>query len=567
MSTQTILERLEGVRKSGDGWVAKCPAHEDRNPSLSITERNDKTLLRCHANCTVESICGALQLSTSDLFNRNSNGAGKIVATYDYVDEEGKLLYQNVRYEPKDFRLRRPDGKGWAWNLGNVRRVPYNLPRILASDFVLVVEGEKDVDTATKLGIAATSSKQWMLEFSEFLRDKEVAIIADADEAGRKTAAEVSQKLTGRVRSLRLLEFPGSKDLSDWIAAGGNKDALLGFIELQPEWKKESNWREIFDSFEEFENAQPLSFVIENFLPKEGATGFAGLSGHGKTWLLLEVAKAALAGPPTKLWDAFPVLERAERVVYLIPECGRSSFKHRLKLMGLYDYVESGRLLVRTLSKGPAPDLQDPRILHAVKGALVLMDTAIRWVEGEENSASDNQHGLATDVFRLLEAGALAVVPAYHSAKSFKRDNTMTLENALRGSGDLGAMLAACWAVKQLDAEQNIVHIENVKARDFQSCQPFQLRGRPFIDELGDFVMHKKPGECGPLMDEQQPEREKGGAPAEAREARAANLALLRVWLKENSRLTSTELVSKFRAEGIEVKDSTIRHYKRHLEK
>ena len=68
-------------------------------------------------------------------------------------------------------------------------------------------------------------------------------------------------------------------------------------------------------------------------------------------------------------------------------------------------------------------------------------------------------------------------------------------------------------------------------------------------------------------MDEQEPERDKGGAPAEAREARAANLALLRVWLKEDSRLTSTELVSKFRAEGIEVKDSTIRHYKRQLEK
>jgi hypothetical protein len=342
---------------------------------------------------------------------KSGDSKARVVATYDYVDETGKLLYQNVLYEPKDFRLRRPDGKGWIWNLGHVRRVPYNLPRILASDFVLIVEGEKDTGAATKLGIAATSSKLWLAEFAEFLQGKDVAIIADADEAGRKTAADVGQKLTSRVRSLKILELPGCKDLSDWVAGGGNKDALLGFIELQHEWKQESNWRAIFDSFDEFENAQPLSFLIENFLPKEGATGFAGLSGHGKTWLLLSTAKAALAGPPTKLWGTFPVFERAERVLYLIPECGRSSFKHRLKLMGLYDHVESARLLVRTLSKGPAPDLQDPRILHAVKGALVLMDTAIRWVEGEENSASDNQRGLATNVFRLLEAGALAVGP------------------------------------------------------------------------------------------------------------------------------------------------------------
>ena len=425
----------EPIQREGNELVWRCPHPEhhrngDVHASLKVNfKKNVFACFPCNVSGTPWRLAAFIEnLDPSDkrtvskslrdrgllpemICTKSGDSKARVVATYDYVDETGKLLYQNVRYEPKDFRLRRPDGKGWIWNLGHVRRVPYNLPRILASDFVLIVEGEKDTGAATKLGIAATSSKLWLAEFAEFLQGKDVAIIADADEAGRKTAADVGQKLTSRVRSLKILELPGCKDLSDWVAGGGNKDALLGFIELQHEWKQESNWRAIFDSFDEFENAQPLSFLIENFLPKEGATGFAGLSGHGKTWLLLSTAKAALAGPPTKLWGTFPVFERAERVLYLIPECGRSSFKHRLKLMGLYDHVESARLLVRTLSKGPAPDLQDPRILHAVKGALVLMDTAIRWVEGEENSASDNQRGLATNVFRLLEAGALAVGP------------------------------------------------------------------------------------------------------------------------------------------------------------
>ncbi|MBA7632893.1 hypothetical protein ES703_40449 [subsurface metagenome] len=58
-----------------------------------------------------------------------------IVATYDYRDESGELLYQVVRYEPKDFRQRRPDGKGgWIWNLNNTRRVLYRLQELLTAD-------------------------------------------------------------------------------------------------------------------------------------------------------------------------------------------------------------------------------------------------------------------------------------------------------------------------------------------------------------------------------------------------------------------------------------------------
>ena len=68
MKTTEILSRLKGVRHARQGWIAQCPAHEDRNPSFSIREGEGKILLHCFAGCTVEAICVALEIKTSDLF-------------------------------------------------------------------------------------------------------------------------------------------------------------------------------------------------------------------------------------------------------------------------------------------------------------------------------------------------------------------------------------------------------------------------------------------------------------------------------------------------------------------
>jgi CHC2 zinc finger len=68
MKTTEILSRLKGVRQSRQGWIAQCPAHEDRSPSLSIREGNGKALLHCFAGCTIEAICAATGIRVSDLF-------------------------------------------------------------------------------------------------------------------------------------------------------------------------------------------------------------------------------------------------------------------------------------------------------------------------------------------------------------------------------------------------------------------------------------------------------------------------------------------------------------------
>jgi DnaB-like helicase N terminal domain/AAA domain len=318
--------------------------------------------------------------------------------------------------------------------------------------------------------------------------------------------------------------------------------------------------QDFFDTFAEFETAPPLSFAIEGFLQNDAITGIAGLSGHGKTWLGLAAGRALLHGPG-HLWDLFPVPERAKKVIYLIPESTRTPFKHRLQLTGLYDEIRTGRLLVRTLSKGCTPSLTDASLLREVKRADIIIDTAVRFMgEVDESSGTDIAEGLSKDFLDLLRADARTVVPLFHSPKSFAKESAMSLEGMIRGSSEFGAVLACAWGVKQIDDATNTVHIQNLKPRDFDPCGPFQIVGRPFIDQTGDFQLLKRPGECGTLAEEQ-------GSVADhtndqKRDERIRRVAIVAAWQAENPNLSSPEMVERFKAIGITVDDSTVRHYR-----
>lgn len=114
----------------------------------------------------------------------------RIIKAYDYIDELGKLLFQTVRYEPKDFKQRRPDGKGgWIWNLERVRLIPYNLPEVIKANSVIIVEGEKDVESLKAIGLTASCNPmgagKWRAEFNQYFKGKKVVIIPDNDTPGR----------------------------------------------------------------------------------------------------------------------------------------------------------------------------------------------------------------------------------------------------------------------------------------------------------------------------------------------------------------------------------------------
>ncbi|MCP4708058.1 MAG: DUF927 domain-containing protein, partial [Planctomycetes bacterium] len=238
-----VLDKLEGVKPAGQNkWQAKCPAHDDRSPSLSIAIGDDgRILLYCHAGCNNEEICTALSIEQKDLFVQKSKPYrvhSQIVATYDYVDENGNLLFQVVREKPKKFWQRRPDGNGsWIRNLQGVRRVLYRLPELLQADPnqpVFLVEGEKDADRLITEGLIATTTPmgagKWREEYTEILRDRRVVVLPDNDAAGEKHAVRIANALidvAAEVKIISLPDLPDKGDISDWLDAGGTAKQLL----------------------------------------------------------------------------------------------------------------------------------------------------------------------------------------------------------------------------------------------------------------------------------------------------------------------------------------------------
>jgi 5S rRNA maturation endonuclease (ribonuclease M5) len=245
---EQFLARLKGVRRKGDQWIALCPAHPDKNPSLSIRVKDGKILINCFAACETDKVCAELGLKLSDLFLIRSDGEGSaannphIETTYDYTDEKGTLVYQKVRYKSKQFKFRRPNGKGrWVWNLNHTRSVLYHLPEVLAATVVYVLEGEKDADTLRAWGLCATTgggaNDPWEENYTAALLRKDVIILPDTDPPGRKKAQAIAHALVGKVATIRLYEVPGAKDLTEWSEKGGTRDQLLEMLRDVEEWK------------------------------------------------------------------------------------------------------------------------------------------------------------------------------------------------------------------------------------------------------------------------------------------------------------------------------------------
>lgn len=247
---QDILDRLEAAKQTGPRqWQARCPAHDDRHASLAVSRGKDgRALLHCHAGCSSMEVCQALGLRLSALFppSHAAKRRARIVATYDYLDADGTLLFQAARFEPKDFRQRRPDGKGgWVWELGDTPRVLYRLPDLLPADadrWIFVVEGEKDADNLAAAGLVATTNPMGAGKWSKLsddsaLHGRKVAILPDRDDAGRNHARDVVHRLHGKAAELKIVELPGEgKDVSDWLAAGGTAAQLARLVAEAPPW-------------------------------------------------------------------------------------------------------------------------------------------------------------------------------------------------------------------------------------------------------------------------------------------------------------------------------------------
>lgn len=240
----------EAIGTERVGSKFRCPmpdSHErsDKTPSFSSWRDGDRTAAMCHVStCPLGKTMTPVQVAAkvwgvgqaeagtrlAEMLGIPTTSAKReVIDTYDYVDESADVLFQVVRYRPKSFRQRQPDGDGgWIWSLAGVRRVLYQLPKVLeaveASETIFVVEGERDVHAVEDEGGVATTAPggagKWSPEYSETLRGAHVVIVADRDDAGRAHAWSVASALEGIAASLQVVGAKEGSDAADHLATG-----------------------------------------------------------------------------------------------------------------------------------------------------------------------------------------------------------------------------------------------------------------------------------------------------------------------------------------------------------
>lgn len=246
-------------QRASKEWRGPCPLHDGDRDSFVIQSHTGMWF--CHSACSQggDIIAFEMRLNNSDfktakkdVFDllgktdeplpkqqRPAKSKGRIVATYDYADENGNLLFQTVRMEPKDFRQRAPGPNGtWIWNLSEVRRVLFQLPQVIAAKTVFVLEGEKDALALQKLlpaNVVATCNPmgagKWQDSYSDTLKGKRVIIIPDRDAydpsrkasqqfPGQRHAVAIAESLKGKAERVGFVHVPAPhKDFSDWLSA------------------------------------------------------------------------------------------------------------------------------------------------------------------------------------------------------------------------------------------------------------------------------------------------------------------------------------------------------------
>jgi len=291
--TATVLSKLPGAKRNGSGWQARCPAHEDRNPSLSVSEGDDgRALLKCHAGCETEAVVAALGLRMQDLMlpgavspqrparpTRNvatrRSGDARAVDTpksttahrkpprtfptaadaisslkrkrptkathWTYRDADGEPVGVVVRWDlPDGGKQILPVSRtadGWVFGGMPEPRPLYRLPDLLTrpTNTVFVCEGEKASETAASVGLLVTTSAHGSKSAGKTdwspLAGRDVVILPDNDAPGQQYAETVTNILAklDPPATVRIVDLPELPEHGDFVE----------FLDARFDWEPE----------------------------------------------------------------------------------------------------------------------------------------------------------------------------------------------------------------------------------------------------------------------------------------------------------------------------------------
>jgi len=439
---RTILAR---VRDDGRSRDVRCPAHDDRRASLSVGRGDDgRMLLHCQAGCAVDAVLQAAGLTWADLRSPDAAPRAGIVATYDYVDESGVMLFQVVRKVPKDFRQRRRGADGtWTWNVNGVRRVLYRLPELAGQADVIVVEGEKDCDRLRQHGFTATTNPggagKWRPEYAAQLKAagcRLAVILPDNDAKGETHGREVARACVDGGLDAKLIPLPAlppKGDVSDYLD-GHTADDLRTIIADAPLFDPSHRvatppsltLATVADFLIESDDAH--AWIVEDRIPAGAVVLFCGAPKAGKSTTVRELGADVACGTPWLGWSTTP------GTVWLFAfEDQRNEVRRHLRQLGVAAaplHLWVGR---------PPDDLLAQLRVRALdeRPTLIIIDTLIHLLRADINDYSQVSVALAPWLELARSSGATLVL-VHHASVHDSREGLHAIlgSTALAGSVD-----------------------------------------------------------------------------------------------------------------------------------
>lgn len=463
MTIYDILPRLDGVKRSGGQYIAKCPAHDDQQASLSIGEgEGGRILLNCHAGCDTASIVEALGLTLQDLFpekkERPAPVPSKVEAEYFYLDENGAEAFKKVKLRQSDgkksFYWLHKEGAEWKKGRGGLATPLYGSWLLKDASLVFLVEGEKDADTLGKWGLIAVSApdgagSKWREEYTAVLAGREVVIIQDNDKPGKEFAQSVARELKGQAKSVKVLdltaiwpELPIHGDATDLIDEKGD-EGLTRLMELAlngPEWTgtkgKTKDTKLKITRMAEVERKMG-EYLLYPYFPRGKLTIVGGISGAGKTWFILSVASIISNGAEFITDHPFTPKREPGVVIYQTKENDyETDVRYRLDVLGatlenivtIDDHDEDGN--------GAPLSLTDGRIEEAaelLRPAMIIFDPIQSFLGADvEMNKANVVRPILDRLIDLAKRHNCAVVLISHMSKS----TMMGALDRLLGSSD-----------------------------------------------------------------------------------------------------------------------------------
>lgn len=539
MTTSEFLERLEGVKRRGAGWRARCPAHDDRRASLDIDAGEDGTiLLNCRSGgCSAADVCRAIGVELRELFPNKPDGGrsgkrpkassrstpvpnpkrvaciegyvaqlgARFGGRWDYHDADGGIVFVVVRVNRddggKDFRPLRPDGDGWVFGDPPGALPLFNLPGLRSGDDpVLVVEGEKCVEAGRQLGLCATTWAHGANAIAKTdwgpLAGRDVVLWPDADDPGLGAADAIAATLhklkppaSVRIIDVDKLELPTGGDIADFIEDHDSRDDadLRAMIETMMSEAPvcapgDAGQRLSVRSLAGVE-PQPIEWLWPFRVPIGKVTIFSGYGDVGKSFITHAIGAVVSAGLK---WPLSNDWAEVGDVLYLAHEDGiEDTIVPRLKAAGAcMDRIAVIEGVIR--KRGAEPDwVQLDTDLRHIDAALrarpgcrvLVVDPITAYLGSAESHKDADVRRVLGPLARLAETRRIAVVAILHWNKR------LGAPAMLRGSGSVAfgnlARVVHAVAKDPRDATRHIMAVVKMNIAKHPPALGFRIEGDP----------------------------------------------------------------------------------------